>query len=137
MRLIIAGGRTFHSLDLMIDKVDEFLSDDEFVVNRDDAALITIISGTARGADQTGERYAALRGYSVERYPAQWDVYGRSAGYKRNEQMAKIATHCIVFWDGQSRGSKHMLDLATKHGLEVRVVRYHSHNGMIYNAEGE
>ena len=116
MRLIIAGGRTFTNLALMTEKLDE-------LIDVTDEA-ITVISGTARGADQTGEAYAELRGYEVERFPAQWEVYGRSAGYKRNAQMADIATHCVVFWDGQSRGSKHMIDLATTKGLELRVVRY-------------
>ena len=130
MRLIIAGGRTFTNLDMMITELDRMIT-----FTNDDP--LTIISGTARGADECGERYAAHRGLDLERYPAQWDVYGRSAGYKRNEQMANIATHCVVFWDGQSRGSKHMIDIATKKGLVVRVIRYHAHNGMIYNAEGE
>ena len=116
MRVIIAGGRTFTNFDLMITTLDElFVKTDE---------PITVISGTARGADQTGERYADLRGYDVERYPAQWDKYGRSAGYKRNAQMADRATHCVVFWDGKSRGSKHMINLAQQKGLELRVVRY-------------
>lgn len=116
MRLIIAGGRTFTNLALMTEKLDH-------LIHKTDEP-ITVISGTARGADQLGEKYAELRGYEVEQYPAQWDVYGRSAGYKRNEQMAGVATHCVVFWDGHSRGSKHMIDLAQTHGLELRVVRY-------------
>ena len=125
MRLIIAGGRTFTDLDMMTEKLDA-------LINLDVGEKLVIISGTARGADHTGERYAALRGYEVERYPAEWALYGRSAGYRRNEQMANTGTHCAVFWDGQSRGSKNMIDLAQQHGLELRIIRYIDHNGANY-----
>jgi predicted Rossmann fold nucleotide-binding protein DprA/Smf involved in DNA uptake len=117
MRLIIAGGRDFTDIDLMTSKLDTILS-----MTDDDP--ITILSGTARGADQTGEVYARIRALSVEQYPAEWDKYGKSAGYKRNDLMASLATHCVVFWDGQSKGSKHMIDLARAQGLELRIVRY-------------
>jgi hypothetical protein len=117
MRLIIAGGRDFTDIELMTSKLDAILS-------KTDDDPITILSGTARGADQTGEVYARIRALSVEQYPAQWDKYGKSAGYKRNSQMADQATHCVVFWDGKSKGSKHMIDLAQQKGLELRVVRY-------------
>lgn len=119
MRLIIAGGRTFTNLALMTEKLDALL-----VYTTEP---VTIISGTANGADKLGEQYARLRGYEVEQYPAQWDVYGRSAGYKRNEQMAGVATACVVFWDGESKGSKHMIDLATKRKLQLRVIQYGAH----------
>jgi len=117
MRLIIAGGRDFTDIKLMTAKLDVLLS-------KTDDDPITIISGTARGADQTGEVYARIRNLAVEHYPAQWDKYGKSAGYKRNALMADTATHCVVFWDGQSKGSKHMIDLAQAKGLELRIVRY-------------
>ena len=117
MRLIIAGGRDFTDIDLMTSKLDAILS-------QTDDDPITILSGTARGADQTGEVYARIRALSVEQYPAEWDKYGKSAGYKRNHLMASLATHCVVFWDSQSKGSKHMIDLARAQGLELRIVRY-------------
>ena len=116
MRLIIAGGRDFTDLPLMTEKLDHLIKQTD--------EPIVVISGTARGADQTGEAYAKSKGFRVERYPAQWDKYGMSAGYRRNEQMADQATHCVVFWDGKSRGSKHMIDIAERKGLELRVVRY-------------
>ena len=115
MRLIIAGGRTFNNLGLLSQQADKFVNG---------LLPITVISGTARGADQLGERWAQIRRYDIERFPAQWDIYGKSAGYKRNEQMANTATHLLAFWDGQSRGTKHMIDIARTHNLEVRVITY-------------
>lgn len=117
IRCIIAGSRGFNDYAVLLTAVNIcFLS---FAVED-----ITIISGTARGADQMGERFAREMGIALDQYPAQWDVYGRSAGYKRNELMATESTHLIAFWDGVSRGTKHMIDLATKHGLKVRVFDY-------------
>lgn len=48
-----------------------------------------ILSGTARGTDQYGERYAKENNIPLEKYPADWDLYGKSAGYKRNILMAE------------------------------------------------
>lgn len=39
-------------------------------------------------------------------------------------EMAEYATHCIVFWDGKSRGSKHMIDTAYRKELKVIVINY-------------
>ena len=53
-----------------------------------------------------------------------WDIYGKSAGYKRNEEMAKVADSCVVFWDGKSSGTKHMIDLVKKFNLKLRVINF-------------
>ena len=64
----------------------------------------------------------------VKRFVPDWNTYGKSAGYRRNAEMAKYASEAygvlFAFWDGQSRGTKHMIDLANKYGLEVHVVNY-------------
>lgn len=85
---------------------------------------ITIIHGNAPGADKIGENYAKQKGYSIKVFEANWKELGKKAGYVRNEAMAKIATHCVVFWDGKSKGSQHMIDLAKQYKLHLRIVRY-------------
>lgn len=117
VRLIIAGGRDFNDYSLLESKINYFLSNT-------DLTTVTIISGTARGADLLGERYAKEHSIPVERYPANWDKHGRAAGHIRNKQMAQVATHCTCFWDGKSRGTKSMIDLAKQHKLNLRVVNY-------------
>lgn len=81
----------------------------------------TVISGAARGADRLGEVWAAEFKVPCERFPADWDRYGKSAGYRRNEQMADNAEALIALWDGESRGTKHMIDIAKRKGLRVHV----------------
>jgi len=114
-RVIVAGSRGFNDFTLMCQKLDKLLSNKESV---------EIISGTCRGADQLGERYAESRGYSIDRYPANWDKYGKSAGFRRNEQMAVNADALVAFWDKESKGTKHMIDLARKHNLQFRIIGY-------------
>jgi hypothetical protein len=56
---------------------------------------------------------------------ADWDTYGKSAGYRRNADMAKYSDAVVCFWDGVSKGTKHMIDLARQYGcFELLVVRY-------------
>lgn len=115
-RIIIAGSRDFTDYDLLKQKCDKILS--HVAISR----RLTIVSGTARGADQLGERYARERGYAIRQFPADWNAHGKLAGYLRNRQMAENANALIAFWDGQSRGTKMMIDLAKEKGLSVRVV---------------
>lgn len=81
----------------------------------------TVISGTARGADRLGEIWANEFNIPCELFPAEWDRYGKSAGYRRNEQMADNAEALIALWDGTSKGTKHMIDIAKHKGLRVYV----------------
>lgn len=115
-RIIIAGSRSFQDYKLLKERMDFYLQD-----KLDDGYNIIIISGTARGADQLGEKYANEMGYSIERYPANWDL-GKSAGYKRNVEMAKVADACVVFYNGTSPGTKHMINIANSKNLPLRIV---------------
>lgn len=135
VRVIIAGSRGFDnykSLRLKCYKVFSELSKNNILSNivMKDIPNIEIISGTAKGADKLGEQFASDWGIKVKRFPADWNVYGKSAGYIRNEQMAKYAMSdnsygvLIAFWDGESKGTKHMIDLARKHGLDIYVEKF-------------
>lgn len=81
-----------------------------------------IVSGAARGADRLGERYASENGIEITRFVPDWDRLGKRAGFLRNEDMAKYADTLVAFWDGESRGTKHMIEYAMKRGLDVFLV---------------
>ena len=117
MKLIIAGSRGFEDFDSLERAVLVFLKQ-----NRKTGEPVEIISGRARGVDQLGEKFARKYGLKIIKMPAEWDRYGKSAGYRRNAEMAEIASHCIIFWDGQSKGSKHMADLTKEQELRFEVV---------------
>src|SRR5215213_3192990 len=101
MKIIIAGTRTFNDYEFLKQKVDIILSKQ---------VDVEIVSGCAQGADLLGERYGKERGITVKRFPAEWNLYGKKAGYLRNEKMANYADALILFWDGESKGSKSMMD---------------------------
>jgi len=115
MKIIIAGSRNFNDYNLLKTSCDNLLT--QFT-------NIEIVSGTARGADKLGERYAREKGYDIKQFPANWDKHGKSAGYIRNDEMAQYADMLIAFWDGASKGTKHMIDLANKRGIKVEIVNY-------------
>lgn len=116
-KLIIAGGRDFNDYHAMKSAFAEFT---EFTPDN----TITIISGMAKGADTLGVRLAHEYNLELIQKPADWDRYGKSAGYRRNEEMAKIATHLLVAWDGQSKGTGHMIDLANEYHLIIKEINY-------------
>lgn len=112
-KVIIAGGRDFNDYDLLRDKCNNLLQH---------SYNIQIISGCAKGADTLGEKYAIERGYSIKKFPADWDQFGKRAGFIRNKQMAEYADALILFWDGKSAGSKLMKKLAEENNLKIRII---------------
>lgn len=119
-RIIIAGGRDFNNYELLKAKCESILS------SKATTHRIIIVSGAAKGADSLGEKYAREKGYATESRPADWNTHGKAAGYIRNAQMADGADALIAFWDGHSRGTKHMIDTANHKGLEVRTIIYNN-----------
>jgi hypothetical protein len=116
MRTIVAGGRSFTEALLLARVLDEW--------RVSLTTQLTIVSGTANGADKCGEQWATTNAVKIKRFPANWEEYGKSAGYIRNQEMANNAEALIAFWDGKSKGTKHMIDIALDKGLLVKVVRY-------------
>lgn len=72
-------------------------------------AVDEVVSGGARGADAAGEVWARRQGCAVEVFPADWELYGRGAGPRRNGQMADHADALVALWDGVSSGTKDMI----------------------------
>ena len=106
IKVIIAGSRGIDDYNYIKHHLDNLFYYNDLFKNKE----VIIISGTAKGVDRLGEYYGDNNSLKIERYPANWNKHGKMAGYFRNSEMAKIADIAIVFWDGQSRGSKHMID---------------------------
>lgn len=113
MKVIVAGGRDFEDYERVVVVLEKLLT-------RQD----TILSGTAAGADRLGERFARSHALTLEEYPADWNAHKKAAGVIRNQQMAQAADCLIAFWDGKSKGTKHMIEAATRSNLEVHIYRY-------------
>ena len=113
MRTLVAGSRDFGNYNLL----------ERTLLNLENKPTV-ILSGTARGADQIGEWFALKHKILLEKYPANWDTYGKSAGYRRNELMVWKAEQVVVFWDGESKGTKHTIELTKGRGLYLLIVKY-------------
>ena len=88
---------------------------------------ITIVSGGARGVDKFAERWADENRYRKIVMPADWDKFGKSAGYRRNEEMHRFIADkenrlVVAFWDGKSKGTAHNFGLAKKYNNEIITV---------------
>lgn len=108
MRTIIAGSRGVTDIEVVREAVAKC-----------GWMPTVVISGTARGVDTLGEQWAVENNVPVEKYPADWNKFKRAAGFRRNEKMAKRAQALIAVWDGHSRGTRHMIDVARREGLIV------------------
>lgn len=86
--------------------------------------ITRVISGHAMGADTLGELAARAAGVPLDVFPARWREHGRWAGRLRNAEMLQHADALLALWDGKSRGTKHMVDIARQAGLLVHVERY-------------
>lgn len=122
-RIIIAGGRDFNDYLRMYVEMNKLLSE----IEDDD---IEIVSGCASGADTCGIRYANAKKLPCKEFPANWDKYGKTAGFIRNEQMAKYAVEdgctgiLAAFWDRKSKGTENMITNAEKYGLKIHIFDY-------------
>lgn len=83
-----------------------------------------LISGTARGADTLGERFANHLGLPIRRFKPDWDKYKKRAGLIRNQEMADVAVLAIGFWDGSSTGTAHMINYCKKTETMLLVFDY-------------
>lgn len=117
-KLVVAGGRDFKDYATLCKFIDHAMSE---VVK---VNTLAIVCGEARGADALGKRYALERGLTVYSYPANWEKHGKSAGYKRNSEMADVCNGVVAAWDGKSRGTQHMINLAEKLGKQVSILSY-------------
>tara|TARA_R110001606_G_scaffold373232_1_gene530567 strand:- start:737 stop:1099 length:363 start_codon:yes stop_codon:yes gene_type:complete len=116
MKIIIAGSRNFTDYQKLKTECDQFLQDHK---------NIEIVSGGHyKGADKLGIEYANEKGFDLIKFPAEWNKFGKAAGPKRNTEMAQYADALIVFWDGKSRGTLNMINLAKKEALKIRIIFY-------------
>lgn len=84
------------------------------------------IHGGCWGVDNIGKMWALANHIPVKEFPAEWGKYGKSAGPRRNKAMADYCSAndiCIAIWDGNSKGTKNMIDNCKKKGMSVLVYK--------------
>jgi hypothetical protein len=118
MKVAVVGSRSFNNYVYLWEVLHAI--DLRLCVNKG-SPIHEIISGGARGADTLAEQFAKKENLPLKVFPAEWDKYGKSAGFRRNQQIVDNCDILIAFWDGESRGTKHSIDLATKQNKPVYI----------------
>lgn len=118
MRILICGGRDFTDYSLLCRHMDDISEDYDF----DNNQPITIIAGEARGVDTLAKRYAEECGWGYEGYPADWEKYGRRAGYVRNQQMLTEGRPELVVAFPGGKGTEMMVKLSKEAGVRTVVI---------------
>lgn len=117
-KLIVAGSRDFNDYARLSQELHDLANGQLKDVS------ISIVTGMARGADALAYRFAKENYVRCYEYPADWDRYGKRAGYMRNEEMGRFAHGLLAFWDRQSVGTRHMIDFMTKQGKFTKTLYF-------------
>jgi len=100
MKIAIVGSRDYPTRS----EVEAFV----YVLPQD----TEIVSGGARGVDTWAQLAAVKRGLKVTIFKAAWHIHGKGAGFWRNHDIVAYADKIVAFWDGESRGTAHTIQLA-------------------------
>ena len=111
LKVIIAGSRGISD----VGKLERAIENCGFKIGE-------VVCGDAQGVDTMGAHWAKKEHIPVRHFPANWDRDGKSAGFKRNVEMAQYADAVIALWDGQSHGTKHMIDTMKRLGKHGYIV---------------
>ncbi len=114
LKIIIAGSRSFNDFGLLRETMKKLYYPNE----------VEVVCGGARGADNLGAQWARRLGFKVHNFPANWDAYGKRAGYLRNKQMGEFCDEAVIFWDGESKGAQHMINIMDELGKPVHIVKF-------------
>lgn len=115
MKIAVVGSRSFKDRERLFKELDLFHLD---------KPISLIISGGAIGADSLAEDWAKSRGVSTQIFLPDWKTHGKSAGFIRNQDIISACEECVAFWDGESRGTLHSINLAKAKGLPLTLIKY-------------
>jgi hypothetical protein len=116
-RVLITGSRSWDDAETI-----ENALIDVFKKSRCALPDITVVHGTAPGADELAGMIADWLGMTVEEHPADWERWGRRAGFLRNKEMVDAGANvCLAFWDGVSKGTEMTMKLAMKAGIDLTM----------------
>lgn len=115
MKIAVVGSRNFIYKKFVMAKLIAIISGLE---HYDD---VLIVSGGAQGVDSWAEEIALRFKIPKIIFKPDWNKYGKRAGFIRNELIINEADKVIAFWDGESKGTKHSIDLAIKAKKHVDI----------------
>ncbi len=108
MKVAVIGSRGINRVDLK-----EYLPE----------GTTEIVSGGARGVDTCAREYALENGLKLTEFLPDYQSFGRGAPLRRNIEIIDYADVVLAFWDGESRGTKFVIDNCRKRDKKVIVYR--------------
>ena len=118
LKIAVVGSRTFDNYQLVEEKLNGIRKINDFI----------IITGGAIGVDKLAEHYAKENNVSKVIFSPDKNKHGKDANRKRNTQIVSAADIIVAFWDGVSKGTKAILELAKKSKKEVVIVHIKDNN---------
>lgn len=109
MKVVIAGSRNLTDPILL----EEAIRDSGFEITE-------VLCGRATGVDELGRVWAEAAGIPVRYFPADWKKWGKSAGPRRNAEMARECDALIAVTYG-SRGTTNMVHQAQTYGRKIFI----------------
>lgn len=132
MRALVTGSRdwddrlaVYRALNDLCDEYALNYPPDEHGNTMPDPSRLTVVHGDCpTGADHWADQWCISNFLEAETHPAEWDKYGKSAGFRRNAEMVNVgADICLAFIKNNSKGATHTVDLARAAGIPVKVAR--------------
>lgn len=120
VRVLVTGSRTWDAPEIIVQALSE-----AWAVNPRGEEFVVIHGACPQGADAIADRvarsFARHCGWKIERHPADWERYGKGAGFRRNNEMVKAgADVCLAFIKDGSSGATHCVTAAARAGIPVR-----------------
>lgn len=113
MKIAIVGSRNYPDRDAVAAYIRKLPAD------------TVVISGGAKGVDTWVVDHASKRGLKTIIVPAQWNLYGKRAGYLRNRQLVEEADKVVAFWNGDSPGTHHTINIADELDKPCEIITPH------------
>lgn len=129
-RILVCGGRDYAVEEkeryYLYGVLDKLCEDRGWITEKDQYGNwlpeVHVISGMAKGADTAAVDWAVVNWTTWSEFPADWNRYGRSAGYVRNKQMLDEGRPDLVVAFPGGRGTANMVKIAKEAGIEVMEV---------------
>lgn len=107
MKIAIIGSR-----NVFVDNLGQYLPEN----------TTEIVSGGAKGVDSCAKEYAESNKIKLKEFLPEYVKYGKGAPLKRNIQIIEYADKVLAFWDGKSKGTKHVIGMCEKLNKDVTVI---------------
>lgn len=128
MRVLITGSRDWLDKERIWADLDMIYCSTPSMIDYQMEKLV-VVNGAAQGADEMSTLWVkdAMEDglyVALERYPAEWNKFGKRAGYIRNAKMIETRPDlCLAYIRNDSKGATMCAKLAQAAGIETRIYR--------------